>query len=100
MLELLPQKAIGLTSSLFLTNVLLIYMIERSPRTKGTFIRPDDKGNNRFHFPSYLNFALSPLNITKPRLMLWFWRFRNLDINIPFFNLSIILAYYSLSRIA
>lgn len=96
---ILSNNTIALSSSLILTNVFLIYLIEKSPRTRGTFIRPDDQGRRRFHLPSYLNFVLSPLNITKPRLMFWFWKSENLDLNIPFHNLSVILGYYLLSKL-
>ena len=97
--ELMSNNLVTLSSSLILTNVLLIYMIEKSPRTKGTFIRPDDKGNRRFHIPSYINFVLSPINITKPNIMFWFWKPKNLVLNIPFYNISIVAGYYLATKL-
>jgi len=85
-----------LPASLTIGNIYLIYKIEYNKGTRRVFFRPDVNGIEKFHLKSYINFVLSPLNFTKPNIMLWFWKYKNLDLNIPLYNLSFITLYYLL----
>lgn len=79
---------------LTLGNIAIIYRIESSSKTKGSIIRPNDKGERRFHISSYLNLLLSPINIRKPLVAKFFWKPENWDLNIILNNIVIITGYY------
>jgi len=65
-------------------GIHICYMtsLELNPKTKGTVIRPNDKGEKIISWGSMKEFMITPLKLDKP-FARELWKPKNWDINYP-----------------